>query len=141
MSSELRERRKRETRLAISDVATALFAERGFDAVTIAQVAEAAGVAKMTVTNYFPRKEDLVYDRAEAIIESLAGAIASRAPGESYLAAIRREYAQAAERQDVTLGLSSPAFAAMVTGSQVLAGRGLEIQDERERALGDAIAA
>jgi len=141
MSTGLRERRKHETRLAISDVATALFVERGFDAVTIAQVAGAAGVAKMTVTNYFPRKEDLVFDRAEAIIESLAAAVARRAPGESYLAAIRREYAAAAARRDVTLGLSSPAFAQMITGSQVLAGRGLEIQDGRERALGDAIAA
>ena len=66
MAPGLRERRKQETRQAISDIATQLFADRGFDEVTIAQVADAAGVAKMTVTNYFPRKEDLVFDRAEA---------------------------------------------------------------------------
>jgi AcrR family transcriptional regulator len=141
MNSGLRERKKRETRQAISDIATLMFAERGFDAVTISQVAEAAGVAKMTVTNYFPRKEDLVFDRAGAIIASLADAVAGRRPGESMLAAVRRSYAEAVDRADVTLGLSSPAFAGMIESSPVLASRGLEILAERERALGDAIAA
>jgi len=141
VTTGLRERKKRETRQAISDIATALFVEHGFDAVTIAQVAQAAGVAKMTVTNYFPRKEDLVFDRAEGIVSSLAGAVASRAPGESLLAAIRRQYARAVASGDVTLGLSSPAFAAMIEGSPVLASRGLEILAQRERALSDAIAA
>src|SRR5690348_18354528 len=102
MASGLRERRKQETRQAISDIATVMFVERGFDEVTIAQVAEAAGVAKMTVTNYFPRKEDLVFDRAEAIERHLAEVIAARAPGESMLAAIRRDYAEAIARADVT---------------------------------------
>ena len=64
MTTGLRERKKRQTRQEISDIATALFARHGFDAVTISQVAEAAGVAKMTVTNYFPRKEDLEIGRA-----------------------------------------------------------------------------
>jgi AcrR family transcriptional regulator len=141
VTTGLRERKKRETRQAISDIATALFVEHGFDAVTIAQVAQAAGVAKMTVTNYFPRKEDLVFDRAEGIVSSLAGAVTSRAPGESLLAAIRRQYARAVASGDVTLGLSSPAFAAMIEGSPVLASRGLEILAQRERALSDAIAA
>jgi AcrR family transcriptional regulator len=137
----LRERKKRETRQQISDVATAMFAERGFDAVTISQVAEAAGVAKMTVTNYFPRKEDLVFDRAETVVARLAAAVAARAPGESLLTAIRRDYAQAAARADVTLGLSGPEFAAMIEASPVLVSRTREMLDQREQALGDAIAA
>jgi AcrR family transcriptional regulator len=141
MSTGLRERKKRETRQQISDVATAMFAERGFDAVTISQVAAAAGVAKMTVTNYFPRKEDLVFDRAGAIVAGLAAAIAARAPGESLLTAIRRDYAQAAARADVTLGLSGPEFARMIASSPVLVSRALEMNDQREQALGDAIAA
>ena len=82
MTTGLRERRKQETRLAISEVATRMFATHGFDEVTISQVADAAGVSKMTVTNYFPRKEDLVFDRAEVIIRSLADVIAARAHGE-----------------------------------------------------------
>jgi AcrR family transcriptional regulator len=141
MTTGLRERRKQETRQAISDVATGMFAERGFDEVTIAQVAEAVGVAKMTVTNYFPRKEDLVFDRAEAIVRSLADVIEARAPGESMLAAIRRDYAERVARADVTLGLSSPAFARMIENSPALTSRGLEMIYQREQALGDAIAA
>jgi AcrR family transcriptional regulator len=141
VTSGLRERKKRETRQLISDLATIMFLERGFDAVTISQVAEAAGVSKMTVTNYFPRKEDLIFDRADAIIADLADAVAGRAPGESMLAAIRRAYTQSVARADVTLGLSSPAFTQMIAGSPVLTARGLEIMEHRERALGDVIAA
>jgi AcrR family transcriptional regulator len=98
-------------------------------------------VAKMTVTNYFPRKEDLVFDRADAIVRSLADVIAVRAPGESMLAAIRRDFAERVARADVTLGLSSPAFARMIENSPALTSRGLEMIYEREQALGDAIAA
>ena len=141
MAPGLRERRKQETRQAISDIATQMFADRGFDTVTIAEVAEAAGVAKMTVTNYFPRKEDLVFDRAEAVIRHLANVIAARAPGESMLAAIRRDYADAVARADITIGLSSPAFARMILSSPALIGRVREMLDQREQALGDAIAA
>ena len=141
MAPGLRERRKQETRQAISNIATQMFVDRGFDEVTIAEIADAAGVAKMTVTNYFPRKEDLVLDRAEAIERHLADVIAARAPGESMLAAIRRDYAEAVARADVTLGLSSPAFAAMILGSPVLVGRVREMLDRREQLLGDAIAA
>jgi len=141
MTTGLRERRKHQTRQAISDVATGMFADRGFDEVTIAQVAAAAGVAKMTVTNYFPRKEDLVFDRADAIVRSLADVITARAPGESMLAAIRRDFFERVARADVTLGLSSPAFARMIENSPALTSRGLEMIYQREQALGDAIAA
>jgi len=141
MAPGLRERRKQETRQAISNIATQMFVDRGFDEVTIAEVADAAGVAKMTVTNYFPRKEDLVLDRAEAIERHLADVIAARAPGESMLAAIRRDYAEAVARADVTLGLSSPAFAGMILNSPVLVSRVREMLDRREQLLGDAIAA
>jgi AcrR family transcriptional regulator len=141
MATGLRERRKQETRRVISDIATHLFVTRGYDEVTISQVADAAGVAKMTVTNYFPRKEDLVFDRAEGIIRQLADVIASRARGESMLAAIRRDYAAAIARADVTLGLASPEFARMVTGSPALVSRGLEMLYQREQALAAAIAA
>jgi AcrR family transcriptional regulator len=140
MTSGLRERRKQETRQAISDIATRLFVAHGFDEVTISQVADAAGVAKMTVTNYFARKEDLVFDRAETVIGHLAEVVAARKPGESMLSAIRRDYAVAVARADVTLGLSSPAFAQMIAASPVLTTRELEMLLLRERALGDAIA-
>lgn len=141
MAPGLRERQKQQTRQAISEIATRMFAARGFDEVTISEIAEAAGVAKMTVTNYFPRKEDLVFDRADAVIGHLAGIIAGRAAGETMLAAIRRDYAAAVARADPEVGLASPAFARMIQESPVLSGRGLELMYLRERALGDAIAA
>jgi AcrR family transcriptional regulator len=141
MTTGLRERRKQEARQAISGVAMAQFAAKGFDEVTISQVADAAGVSKMTVTNYFPRKEDLVFDRAEVIIRSLADAVAARAPGESLLAAIRRDYAERIAAGDVTLGVPTATFARMVQNSPVLTSRGREIADLREQALADAIAA
>ena len=141
MTSGLRERRKRETRQAISDIATGMFAARGYDQVTIAEIAAAAGVAKMTVTNYFPRKEDLVFDQAEGLIRQLAEVIATRAPGESLLAAVRRDYASSVARGDASLGLSSPAFARMIQDAPALASRALEVLNQREQALGDAIAA
>jgi AcrR family transcriptional regulator len=138
MATGLRERRKQEARQAISGVAMAMFAAQGFDEVTITQVADAAGVSKMTVTNYFPRKEDLVFDRAEVIIRSLADAAAARAPGESLLAAIRRDYADRLASGDAA---PTAAFARMVRGSHVLTTRFREIADLREQALGDTIAA
>jgi AcrR family transcriptional regulator len=141
VTTGLRERRKQEARQAISAVAMAMFEARGFDEVTISQVAEAAGVSKMTVTNYFPRKEDLVFDRAEVIIRGLAGAVTARAPGESLLAAVRRDYAERIAAGDVTLGVPTPAFARMVRGSHALTSRRREIADLTEQALGDAIAA
>jgi AcrR family transcriptional regulator len=137
----LRERRKQEARQAISRAAMALFAAHGFDEVTISQVAEAAGVSKMTVTNYFPRKEDLVFDRAEAITGSLAQAAAARAAGESLLAAVRRDYSERVDAGDVTLGPPTVTFARMVAGSHVLTGRYRELADLREQALGDVIVA
>jgi hypothetical protein len=74
-------------------------------------------------------------------VAGLAATVAGRAPGESLLTAIRRDYAQAAARADVTLGLSGPEFARMIASSPVLVSRALEMNDQREQALGDAIAA
>jgi len=141
MTVGLREQHKQRTRAAISAAATKLFAERGFDQVTITHVAEAAGVAKMTVTNYFPRKEDLVFDQADAAISQLARAIASRPDGESYLAAVRRDYLVELARENGTTGATSAAFAAMLQNTPALATRGAEIAYAREQVLGDAIAA
>ncbi|TDC77402.1 TetR/AcrR family transcriptional regulator [Streptomyces hainanensis] len=84
----LRERKKRQTRQHISDVATGLFLERGFDAVTVAEIAEAADVSVNTVYNYFPAKEDLFFDRATATIDRPARRVLERAPGQSAAEAV-----------------------------------------------------
>jgi len=86
----LRERKKERTRQAIADTARRLFAERGFEGVTVAEIARAADVAEKTVFNYFPTKEDLFYSRLEAFEEELLAAVRERSRGESVLTAFRR---------------------------------------------------
>jgi AcrR family transcriptional regulator len=86
----LRERKKQQTRQLIADAARRLFAKRGFEAVTVAEVAAAADVSEATVFNYFPTKEDLFYSGLESFEEELLRAIREREPGESVLAAFRR---------------------------------------------------
>jgi AcrR family transcriptional regulator len=83
----LRERKKQRTRAHIADTARRLFAERGFDHVTVAEIAREAEVAPATVFNYFPTKEDLFYSRLEAFEDELLAAIRGRPAGESVLAA------------------------------------------------------
>src|SRR5919109_2003688 len=83
----LRERKKQQTRELIAGTARRLFLERGFGAVTVAEVAREADVAEATVFNYFPRKEDLFYSRLEAFEEELLDAIRGRGPGENVLEA------------------------------------------------------
>ena len=87
--SSLRERKKQRTREHIAATARRLFAERGFEAVTVAEIAREAEVAEKTVFNYFPTKEDLFYSRLESFEEELLGAIRDRAPGKTVVEAFR----------------------------------------------------
>ncbi|QLY30633.1 TetR/AcrR family transcriptional regulator [Nocardia huaxiensis] len=136
----LRARKKLQTRQNISDTATRLFLERGFDNVTIAEIAAAADVAKMTVTNYFPRKEDLALDQSEAFVESTAQTVRERQPGESALAALRRGYlAWLAERNPIQ-GFAGPAFGRLMLDSPALAARVREFHEEREHRLAEVLA-
>ena len=136
----LRARKKQQTREQISDRATALFLERGFDRVTIAEVAAAADVAKMTVTNYFPRKEDLALDLGEVYIEQLAAIVRDREPGQSALAALRHAYLTAVAAHDQLIGFSGEPFARMIADSPALTARVRDFNDDREVALAVALA-
>ena len=82
-SGGLRERKKRQTRKLISDTATRLFLERGFDHVRVAEVADACGVSEKTVFNYFPTKESLVLDEEENMTAQVRRALAPGAGGHS----------------------------------------------------------
>ena len=85
----LRERKKRETRDAIAQAAARLFVERGFDAVTIDDIAREADVSRQTVFNYFPAKEQILFDRDEEIEEALLAAVRGRTDGASLVSAFR----------------------------------------------------
>ncbi|PWI20492.1 TetR family transcriptional regulator [Streptomyces sp. Act143] len=105
MAEGLRERKKRETRQRISDIATGLFLEHGFVTVTIAEVAEAADVSVNTVYNYFPAKEDLFFDRSSGVVEQLSRWVRARDAGESAARAVLRELRGEAEAVSPRLGL------------------------------------
>lgn len=142
----LRERKKEATRRRISDVATGLFALRGFDDVTVAEVAEAAEVSKMTVFNYFPRKEDLFWDRQKDRLEMLEAAVRERAPGESVPAALRRRHHELLASGHPLSGVVENIywFMKIVRSSPALMSRALELDREIEemltRVLADEVA-
>lgn len=89
-STGLRERHKEQTRNLIFEAASRLFAERGFDAITVAQVARAANVSEMTVFNHFPTKEDLFFAKMEFFEERLLDAVRERPAEVPALEAFRR---------------------------------------------------
>jgi len=133
----LRERKKQETRQRLSNLATAMFAERGFDNVSVSEVAEAAGVSKMTVFNYFPRKEDLFFDRNPEIMALLAATVRERPAGSTPLAAVRDLVLKQLDEQHPVLGLAdrSTGFWRMILGSPTLRARAREAAEEVEGLL------
>ncbi|MGW7020531.1 TetR/AcrR family transcriptional regulator [Streptomyces decoyicus] len=133
----LRERKKLRTRQRISGEATLLFIRRGFDQVTVAEVARAAEVSTMTVFNYFPRKEDLFLDRIPEGRELLTRAVRERGADESPLAALRRlALGLLAERHPLAgVGEGFEHFWRTVLDSPALRARGREAVEEMEDAL------
>lgn len=103
----LRERKKRETARRIADTALALFVDRGFDQVTVAEVAAAADVSVNTVYNYFPVKEDLVLPPDQASPERLADIVRARAVGVSAADAVLDHLRAEVRRRDRKVGLTA----------------------------------
>ncbi|MFD3439002.1 TetR/AcrR family transcriptional regulator [Streptomyces sp. NPDC058685] len=132
MAEGLRERKKRQTRQHISDVATGLFLRRGFDAVTIAEIAEAADVSVNTVYNYFPAKEELFLDRSRGVVDRLSRWVRGRRAGESAADAVLRELREAVEGVSPTVGLFDgyADFLNVITGAHTLRSRLWAIQQE-----------
>jgi AcrR family transcriptional regulator len=135
----LRERKKRERRKAISDVAMGLFAERGYDAVTVAEIARAADVSEQTVFNYFPAKEDLVFDEEEQRREALVAAIRERPPGTSIAEGFRRVPEAILTRVESQPGRPLLGLAQIVGDSPALQRRAREMMVKNADALAGAI--
>lgn len=137
----LRARKKLATRQMISDTATRLFMERGFDRVTIDEVAAAANVSKMTVFNYFARKEDLLFDIDDEVQKLVREALASRGR-RSPLTALQT-LAHALIEEPYTLANVTPeavGFWKVVADSPALRSRTRELNEELERDLGRMLA-
>lgn len=129
-------------REAISDAATRLFAEHGFDHVTVDEIAAAADVGRKTVFNYFPRKEDLFFDRDEEIRRLLADALQCRGrtrPIES----LRRLIHELAEQRSpyVESSEATVAFLETIATSDALKNRARSLRDELSEFLAETLAA
>ncbi|GAA3385833.1 TetR/AcrR family transcriptional regulator [Cryptosporangium minutisporangium] len=141
--SSLRERKKAQTRLLIADIAMGLFAERGFDRVTVAEVARAADVSVNTVFNYFPTKEDLFFDRQAEVEDLLAAIVRNRRPGESAVGALRRAMVEGVASDDWTTGIWDGAvdFFRLVDAAPSLRSRERELGERSLAALARTLAA
>ena len=132
----LRESKKLLMRQVIADEAMRLFATRGFDHVTVAEVAAAAGVSDKTVFNYFPTKEDLFFDEVPRREAALVEAISGREPGESILSALRRLQTGECGRL-CTPGFAT--FARIIEESPALQAKELEVMARFVHVLTEAL--
>jgi len=135
MMSDILDRRSRkrlETRRAISRAASDLFAEKGFDNVTIDEIASAADVGRMTVFNHFPRKEDMFFARDDEIRDTLAEALRQRKEADSPIESLRllAHRLVAEQRPFLQFSENSQGFIAMINASETLKARARAIRDE-----------
>ena len=140
----LRERKRRLTRQRISDVATTLFSARGFDHVTVAEIAEIVGVSEKTIYNYFPTKESLILDEADAAVERFARAMRDNPRGESPTRAVLRSLEAESERFAAIpdeLVTFFPNFAALVQSTPSLRAAWLDIRNQMTAIARDELAA
>nr|WP_245428204.1 TetR/AcrR family transcriptional regulator [Roseiarcus fermentans] len=130
--SDRRSRKRLATRRAISLAADRLFRERGFDHVTVDEIAEAADVGRMTVFNHFARKEDMFFDRDEEGREILQETLRRRDPGVSPIETLRRlgHRLVAEQAPFVQFSDGSLDFVRTVEGSETLKARARAIRDE-----------
>jgi AcrR family transcriptional regulator len=136
----LRARKKRQTRAAIAAAAMELFQSRGFDAVTIADIAVAADVSRKTVFNYFPAKEDLVFEAGQERRAALVQAIRERPAGTSLVAPFRAatmDYLERLAHDPVDATLAIPR---LVAGSTALRNRLFLGWEEEAAVLGPVLA-
>ena len=130
--SDLRSRKRLATRQSISNAATRLFLERGFDQVTVDEIAAAADVGRMTVFNHFPRKEDIFFDRDEEARETLRDALQRRDPRVAPIETLRllAHGVVAQRRPYVEFSAASQEFVQAIARSEALKARARAIRDE-----------
>lgn len=131
-----------KTRARIAEVAAALFVERGFDAVTVSEVARAAGVSAVTVFNHFPRKEDLFLDRSEEAENLLRAAVDDRPGAAAAIDALEETLVALVDARHPLSGLheDSLSFFRTVAASQSLTDRVRHLLAELELALARGLA-
>lgn len=140
--SDLRSRKRLATRRAISRVADRLFLERGFENVTVDEIAAAADVGRMTVFNYFPRKEDMFFDRNEEGREAVRDALRRRDQTISPIETLRLLAHRLVAEQTPYLEFSSGSqdFFKTVEQSETLKARARAIRDELAQLVAESLA-
>jgi AcrR family transcriptional regulator len=144
MPSELglRERKKQETRLVIFEAAQELFKAKGFDAVSVAEIARAADVSEVTVFNYFPTKEDLFYGGMQYFEEELLEAVRTRPRGDSAIKAFRQRLLESIDRLRTKERIDGILKAAgAITTSPTLVARERDIVERYTQRLAELLAA
>ncbi len=141
-ADERRTRKRLQTRQTISDVATRLFFERGFDNVTIDEIAHAADVGRMTVFNHFPRKEDMFFDREDEMRGLAFAAIRERAAGTSPVHAMKALAHRMIEQPHPSYPLfrGTYLFVETALASESLKARARQMRDDFVRALAAELA-
>jgi AcrR family transcriptional regulator len=142
MPPDRRSRKRLATRQGISNAATQLFLERGFENVTVDEIAAAADVGRMTVFNHFPRKEDMFFDRDEEGRARLIDALRTRDPRITPIETLRLlAHRLVAERSPyVRFSPESQGFVATIEGSETLKARARAIRDEIAHTVATALA-
>jgi AcrR family transcriptional regulator len=142
MPSDRQSRKRLATRRAISIVADRLFLERGFENVTVDEIAAAADVGRMTVFNHFPRKEDMFFDRDEEGRETLRDALQHRDPRVSPIETLRllAHRVVAEQRPYAEFSARSQGFISTVERSETLKARARAIRDELAQVAAVALA-
>lgn len=139
----LREDKKQATRHTLTFTALELFEKRGFDNVSVAEVAQAAGVSKMTVFNYFPVKEDLITGVGEHHIGEPAAVVRERAVGQTPHGAMLEFFLRSLEERQPFTGLSDRPevlrIQRLVSQTPALLVRTLHYRHESERQLAEAL--
>ncbi|MHA5052271.1 TetR family transcriptional regulator [Streptomyces sp. SD15] len=139
----LRERKKQRMYQAVSDIAIGLFLEKGFDAVSVAEVAAAAEISKPTLFRYFPAKEDLVLYRFADHETEAARVVTGRAEGQSVIEALREHFLDGLRRYDPVTGLNDHpavlAFHRLLYGTPSLVARAYAYLERSEAALAEAL--
>lgn len=136
-----RERKKAATRQALADAALALFLERGFAAVTVAEIADAADVSVTTLFKHFPSKEALVFDEDASREQELVAAVRDRAPGTGLLDALHDFHRRRLAQVDHTGHPDFGRFRALVGGTPSVREYARRVWARHEEALVEAIAA
>lgn len=135
-----RARKKAQTRTLIRQTAQRLFAERGFEAVTIVDIAAAADVAVQTVFNHFPTKEDLFFDGHTPWVDGVAEAVRDHPEGVAPLDALHAHLVERVATHVRQLGdPEGRAFEATLEASPALRARERELHHEATSRLGDAL--